>query len=295
MVPSTSPNRSAPGRLLNSTRDYAEEVVATVVPHVSYKRQELLRSTTLLAHWAAHRGLRLEHSTLFTDATIDGFIREGLPQYSDASRGNVRSQLRRVREVLQHGGSPVRPERLSAAEPLEPYSTDEQRQFTTWADRQKTPEFRRDARTILALGLGAGLGASEIGEVRGMDVLVDASGVQVRVQGERPRTVQLLRRQEARLVKATQAVEPSQYLIRPGRAGTAKNLVSNIVERGIAGHLGPRTQRMRTTWLVHHLNAGVHVGVLMEAAGLESLKGLTRYLAFLPEVPTRDARASLRG
>lgn len=269
--------------------------MAAVLPHVSYKQQDLLRSTTHLAHWAVHRGLTLEHASVFTEEAIDGFIREGLPQYSDASRGNVRAQLRRVREALQHGGSPARPERLTAAEPLAPYSLGEQRQFTQWAERQKTAEFRRDARTILALGLGAGLSASEIGEVRGTDVIIDGAGVQVRVEGVRPRTVQVLRRQEARIRKAAQAVEPSQHLIRPGRVGTAKNLVSNIVERGVAGDLGPRTQRMRTTWLVHHLNAGVHVAVLMEAAGLESLKGLTRYLSYVTEVPAREARSALRG
>lgn len=292
-VPSSSPTRSAPGRLLKSTVAYAEAAVSEVVARVPYERQELLRAATLLAHWAAHNDRPLDHGSVFADDTIDGFIRVGLPDYSDGSRGNVRSQLRRMKEALR-GESAIPPERLAGAEAQAPYSKKDLARLTEWAAKQKTAEFRRDARTILALGLGAGLTAGEIGEVHGADILVDGDGVQVVVNAARSRTVQVLRSQEDRVLKAARAVQPADYLIRPARTSNPKNLISNIVDRGAASELGPQSQRMRATWLVRHLNSGVPAGVLMEAAGLESLKGLTRYLAFVEQVPRSHARSQLR-
>lgn len=52
---------------------------------------------------------------------------------------------------------------------------------------------------------------------------------------------------------------------------------------------------MRATWLVQHLNAGTAIGVLMEAAGLESQKALTRYPPFADVVSEVTGRRALRG
>lgn len=277
---------------MKSTEAFAESVVAAVHAHVPYKRSELLLATTRLAHWAASRKLELDRDTLFSEATLNEFIREGLSSQSDASRGNVRAQLRRVGEVLHGETSSV--ERLAGADPLAPYGKEDLRRFTEWAQGQKTSAFKRDARTILALGFGAGLSAGEIGELVREDVLVDECGVQVVVRGPRERAVQVLRDQETRILKALEAVEPGQYLIRPERGSNPKNLISNIVDRGVASELGPQTQRMRATWLVRHLSAGTPVAALMEAAGLESLKALTRYLPFMEPLPVEEARRALR-
>ncbi|MFF1876600.1 hypothetical protein [Leifsonia sp. NPDC058230] len=271
---------------------YAEAVVGHAAAQLRYPRHELMLATTRLAQWSAERNIELRHDTVFAESVLNDFIREGLPTHTDASRGNVRAQLRRVREALHEGRGHAH--RLAAAEPLAPYSEAERSGFTEWASRQKKTEFKRDARTILALGFGAGLSAGEIGEVRAENVVDDDQGVQVVVAGERARTVQLLKAYEARVRSAAKAVKPHEYLIRPQRVSTPKNLISNIVDRGVASELGPQSQRMRATWLVRHLEAGTPVAVLMQAAGLESLKGLTRYLEFVTPIPSDRARAALR-
>lgn len=263
-------------------------------PHVSYREAELLLATTRLAHWAAHNDFELDYAVVFSDPVIDGFIRDGLPAHKDASRGTIRSQLRRVRDVL-HGREAPTAEVIQGADPSSPYSGEELARFAPWAARQKTSDFQRDARTLLALGLGAGLAATEIGEVRRDDVIDDEMGVQVIVRGDRERAVPVLRGQEKRLRVAAAAVKPGQYLIRPGRASTPRNFVSNLVDRGVASGDGPQTNRMRATWLVHHLNSRTPAGLLMEAAGLDSLKGLTRFLPFVEPIDEVAARSLLRG
>lgn len=293
MVPSTASQKSTPGRVLKDTKSFASEAAAAAEPHLSYPPSELLLAATNLAHWAAHNGISLERELVFSENTINNFVRDGMRGRSDASRGNVRAQLRRMREVFS--GESVVPERLTASKPVQPYTGEEIRGFSEWASRQKTPAFRRDARTILAAGLGGGLSAGEIGGLRGGDVLHDDDGVQLVVRGARERVVQVLRSQEQRLLTAAAEVKSDRYLVRSGRESNPTNLITNIVDRGAANDLGPNSQRMRATWLVRHLNAGTPVGVLMDAAGLESLRALTRYLPFADVVPELTARRTLRG
>lgn len=277
---------------LDEAAAYAEQVIEEVASRLTYPRRELLLATTRLARWSQRRRIVLSHATVFTEATISAFVQDGLQAQTEASRGNVRAQLRRVREVLHGETKPT--VRLAGAQPLAPYTRDEETGFSEWAGRQKTPEFKRDARTILALGFGTGLSAGEIGEVRGADVLDDELGIQIIVRGDRSRAVQVIRSHESKLRAAAKAVKPEEYLIRPQRTSTPKNLLSNIIDRGVSSELGPQSQRMRTTWLVHHLEIGTPVGVLMQAAGLESLKALTRYIEFTKPIPTDDGRRALR-
>ena len=45
---------------------------------------------------------------------------------------------------------------------------------------------------------------------------------------------------------------------------------------------------MRATWIVTHLTAGSPVKALVEAAGVDSLEALTRYLRFVPDADVAD-------
>jgi hypothetical protein len=51
---------------------------------------------------------------------------------------------------------------------------------------------------------------------------------------------------------------------------------------------------MRSTWLVQQMAACVPLTALVEAAGVDSLEALTRYLAFVPAAPTASTVALLR-
>jgi hypothetical protein len=53
-------------------------------------------------------------------------------------------------------------------------------------------------------------------------------------------------------------------------------------------------QRLRVTWMVAHLTAGVPVGVLARAAGVGP-GHLTKYLRFVPDVDEATTRRLLSG
>lgn len=87
-------------------------------------------------------------------------------------------------------------------------------------------------------------------------------------------------------------------LFRPGCGDrTGKNTVSNLVARAAKDRDPalpvPVPQRMRATWLVRHLDAGVRVDALLKAAGLDSLSVLDRYLPSVRPLPADDVLAAL--
>jgi integrase len=262
-------------------------------PKVSYTSQDLHHAFSRLVGWWTRRGVPLERGVLLSEESINRFIADGLPDLSDASRGNVRAQLRRMRDVLHPQVLPA-PEVLPPSAPSVPYSDAETDAFSQWADSQSTPDYSDDSDVILALGFGAGLTSAEMGSVRASDIASDDSGVLIAVTGPRPRVVPVRRRWEAVLVERAVQLKPADYVIRPLRKTNSKNLISNIVDRGVDPELGPSSQRMRATWLVHHMTAETSLPTLMEAAGIQSLEALTRYVRFVPKVSDEQARMQLR-
>lgn len=277
---------------LNSPTTFVETSVAAALPHVSYRAVDLFRVTEKFAFWCVQHELRLDARTVFTESVVAEFVESGLPDLSDASRANVRAQLRRMAEVL-NGPAPKR-EKLAPADPQRPYLTEaEIKGLRSWASSQKPPQ-RGDARLILALGLGAGLSAAEIGEVRETDIIVEEAGASVRVRAGRVRTVPVRRVWEADLLRA--AVPGSdEYVIKPGRTNVPKNFISNLVARGNLKYAGPNTQRMRATWLLTHMNQGTPLLALLDASGLDSLEALTRYVRFLDPTASDQRDRMLRG
>lgn len=266
--------------------------VAEAARAAPYPISELTRAFSRLAKWAVGLGLPMDRQVVLSESIISAFIANGLPQYTDAGRANVRAQLRAMRTVLD--GAP-RPQPLSSADPSAPYSKSDIRRLRSWAGAQATEEYRRDAISILCLGIGAGLAAGEIAELRGDAIRIDTQGVRVVVADGRARTVQLRREWEEPLVNHASVATADDYLIRPKRKAAPRNFLSNLIERSAGPDFRPQSQRMRATWVVEHLTIGTPMGVLMEAAGVQSLEAFTRFMQFVPMVAKGDARSLLRG
>ncbi|NEN05313.1 hypothetical protein G3T36_05460 [Diaminobutyricibacter tongyongensis] len=147
---------------------------------------------------------------------------------------------------------------------------------------------------LLALGLGAGLSAQEVAIIRAEDVTPTEGAVLVRVREGRVRTVPVLRRWEKTITRRAAALEATEHLLRPGRDGTGKNLISNFVARSANAAVHAQTQRMRSTWLVAQMSACTPLPELVEAAGVDSLEALTRYLRFVARAPIDVSTSRLR-
>jgi hypothetical protein len=72
-----------------------------------------------------------------------------------------------------------------------------------------------------------------------------------------------------------------EWLFGPNRKGNGKSLISNFTVRGPDVGLRLQPQRMRSTYLVRHIQAGDSVVELLRIAGVQSLEELARYLRFV--------------
>jgi integrase len=183
---------------------------------------------------------------------------------------------------------------LPPSEPAPPYSAAELISLRSWASSQSTPARRTNASVLLACGVGAGLSASEIGNLRVQNIVIDNAGVKVIVDGRRQREVPVLGEWEEPLRCRVDELAGNRFAFRENHTQFYPNIVSNFVNRSRVVGVRPQTQRMRTTWIIRHLAAGTHVVAFMDAAGVDSLEALTRYVRFVPRLDRREERKQLR-
>jgi integrase len=276
---------------------FVGDAVAGCADATAYTVDTLNIAASRLTAWCWQTGgMELDRETIFARDTIAHFVAVGLPHSKPAARGNLRSQLLRMSEVLL--GRTVSLRKLGAlppSDPSAPYSAAEITSLRNWADAQSTSERRTNARVLNALGMGAGLSASEIGETRIRDIMVDDRGVTVDVTGDRARPVPVLRDWEDALIERGASPDRDRYAFRENRTGYFPNLISNFARRSQWTLVLPQSQRMRATWIVHHLSAGTPVVPLMRAAGVESLEAFTRYVRFVQPLSPETERAALSG
>lgn len=278
--------------------DFVRAAVTDCRGGTVYSARELFKATTPLAAWCFWTaGLELDREEVFHPEVIAEFIARGTPQWSRPTAANRRSQLMRMSELLlPHPTRPVRLPPMWSANPSKPYTPAEVVAMRSWAGGQTSHYMVVNSTVLLALGLGAGMSAAEVCEVRTGHLHVDDEGVLVEVVGKRPRLVPVLAEWEPVLVAlaGTSAIRPDLYVFRPQRTTSNKNTISNFVAKTNAPRVHPSLLRMRATWIVTHLSAGSPVKALVEAAGVDSLEALTRYLRFVPDVDVAAYRAAFR-
>lgn len=239
-------------------------------------------------------GHPLDRDIVLSPAVIAESI-ERLEGFTDASRRTFRSRLLAMSDQLTRAGSgrTVLPP-ISRSLQSAPYSAREVVGLRAWAGMLPTQHQRVNVAIGLALGLGAGLRKQEITGLRAADVMVDDLGVIVSTGGGHPRQVPVLS-EWANVVAdvAGSALRPEQFLFRPRRtAELDRNAFGNLLRR-TKPPIPLTTHRMRATWIVGHLAAGIPATTLVTAAGMESTDALRLYLPFIPELNTRDYRVRL--
>lgn len=273
--------------------DFVRSAVADADPHVTYSVADLTRGATGLAVWCVKvAALPLERDVVFRREVIAEYAARAYPHMS--SKGSIRSVLLRMSEVLLSPHLRVAPlAPMPVPTPLRPYSLQQVIEARSWA-RGLTTEYQKvQAKLLLSLGFGAGLSGGEILRLTARDIRVDADGVLVEVREIRPRLVPVLSDWEQPLIDYTELgqTNPDAFVFRPKRTALNKNACNDFI-CSHNGRVEPR--RMRATWIVRHLSAGIAPHVLMDAAGVESLEAFTRYMAYMPAVDPTLARAMMR-
>jgi hypothetical protein len=272
-------------------------------PLLPYAAGELLGVLAKLAVFADGQGLPAQLEVWLAPELIERFVQVGCPAVSAATRGNYRSRLLRLRKAVI--GPPLRsgvPVKFSASDASRPYARAEQAALWGWAAGQPTAALRAGCRLLLTLGLGVGLDSPEVVPLRVHDVR--RPGVQgpvtVAVRGPRQRLVVCRRPFERALAKEAEAVEEAgraRYVFRPGHTSRGKNTVTNFLARTVKEPRVPALSmgRARATWLVALVEAGLPLTVIVAAAGMKTLHGLSRVLPYVEPSEASAAAELLRG
>ncbi|HCA84961.1 MAG TPA: hypothetical protein DEQ61_05380 [Streptomyces sp.] len=301
-IQSYRPAGSPPG--WSRVGDEVRRIVTRAAPELPYQARELLSALARLALFCDGEGMPATAEVWLAREVIERFVLVGCPHVGESSRGNYRSRLLRLREaVIGEDCVTGKPAKLAGSSPARPYSRTELADLWGWAGGQPTEELRWGCKTLLALGAGSGLDSPELIPLRAHDVRrpSHAGGpVVVAVRGSRARLIVCRRPWDAVLADAAERLESpgeASYLFRPSFHSRGTNTVTNFLCRTKRSQGVPRLvmSRLRSTWLVDLFEARLPITVIVAAAGVDTLHGLSRILPFLNSVPAGEAGTLLRG
>jgi hypothetical protein len=243
-----------------------------------------------LAAWCLDEHIGLDVENVLDPDTADRWVESPLWTWSPRTRASYRSALREIGPALTKTAPwQPRPKPYARVQLPRPYDDFELRVILRDIRGQRTPFRSRAARAVVALGLGAGLDARWSCKIRGNDVGDDRTGVFVSVMSPAARVV-YVRREFAWDILELADDAGDGLLV--GSNSTNKNLPNAIAKQTVIdqGRVALQPGRLRSTWIVAQLDAGTHLRVLMDAAGIETLdaiRDLMRYVA--PVAPDLEA------
>ena len=236
------------------------------------------------ADWVLFTGIgSLEDS--FQAAVIDSFTAarefEVLPYVAARERKLLRS-LAGLPNTLEFDRTPT------TAPVSQPYSVEEQGAIRQWAETQPTARRRTLCGAVVALALGAGLTRQDLMHVRERDIVtLDDGLVGVRVDS---RTVPVTADWNDNLTPFIES-DSEDFVIAPGVTVRAGAKLNGIIGRTPTHSWFPNVQRMRNTWLIRCLDAGVPLQNVVDAAGLRTPEMLRRLIPFMAKL---DEAAAVR-
>jgi hypothetical protein len=267
---------------------FVRSAVLAAEPRAPFVAENHLTVVTQIVAWADRIGLELDPGVVFHPETIDRFLLDGCAHLSDGSRLNYRTILWRVgAAVLGPHLFPAKPLPLGRTSMTAPYSDADIIDLVSSSRGLPTPHMRRNARALLAIGFGAGLRSEEIQRLVGTDIRQVGDRVVVDVPGERARQVPVFSVWADDVWAFALESGPRPYFC-PERGRITRRDVIGFIERcSVDDKAAFNTQRLRVTWMVHHLSAGTHLLLLTEWAGVGA-RHLVKYLKYAT-LPTDES------
>ncbi|GAA1894289.1 hypothetical protein [Streptantibioticus ferralitis] len=270
---------------------FARASVTAFEPASPWAAVQYLSTTAQFSVWALAEYLPLQAEELFTPDVVERFTAVGMPTLQESSRRTHRSRLATMgRKITRRAPWPPQQAALPRNRLAPPYSEEEVAAYFEVAEQQPTGARTRAAFGLLAGGLGAGLMPGEHLIITGSSVTRNVDDVTVlNIAGTRARPIPILAAY-APLVRTLAARFPDEPLI--GTTGRkSKNRLNQLVSRiEVPARLPALTApRLRTTWLVTLMTAGIPLPELLAVAGLASTGTLVDLLPHVPRLSAQDA------
>ena len=264
--------------------DFVRAAVRDLDPEGPHRAREWLRTVTALAVWSQREGIPLDREEIFAPDNIRRYAEIGCPELSSPSTATRRAVLRTMGRALTEDAPWPAPEPMLPQRPRHPpYSARDEHRLRSLRLPTRYQQRRLDA--VLALGLGAGLWAREYLTATPSDLQTADGVTRLQVHGTRARQVVVRARDAATLLRLA-AEYPRENLAGFRASEWDRSRTWNAIRAiDTPTDLRLETERLRSTWIVHHLDRGVHLTVLARHAGLKTTRAFTLLMPFLTEPP----------
>lgn len=160
------------------------------------------------------------------------------------------------------------------------YTDDELELFVEAISTMPQGRSRDTAEAFLTIGLGFGPRPREYRVLRTSHIRVVEGQVWVAVPGDRERLVPVAKPHDEALLRM-RAIDPDAPM---AQVAEGKNALARAARSTRLGAKAPTLspQRLRTTWMVDRLRAGVDPRLMFEWSGLNSMENLPDLVSYLP-------------
>lgn len=276
--------------------EFVRAAITDAQPDRFTTAQPWLSNVAQLVMWCwKSECIELERELVFAPSTIFRFM-ESRTDLESGSRATIRSTLLRISERLIGPTEGVRDvRRYTNMQGTIPYTRAERISLRSFIQGEGTEYRRRNLRAIVALGAGAGLTPFELMLMQPEHVQDTDEALLVNVPGSRARTVPVFVEWEDLLRESVAEADKDMPFVLSSRG---KFRYANAIPDFLyscAGHgLRPHCQRLRSTWVVSHLNARTPINLLLEAAGVTEISTLGRYLKYVDPIDEKSKTDLLR-
>lgn len=156
----------------------------------------------------------------------------------------------------------------------------------SWASYESSGIVADERKKIVALGLGAGLTASEMSKLHWGQIHFDEQGAVVTL----PHRIIPMLDAYGQQLQVLQPANASGFVLRPNVSNRHPDaVVTKTLTQPVPGFLHPTVRRMRATWIVTLLHMRIPDWVICSVAGIRQLR---KYEAFRPEIDPDEVWAS---
>lgn len=262
------------------TYQQIKPVVIAVMQRTTTTGKEKFRQQrgyiTQLAAWSLHHGLSLEIEQLLTVGRIQEYVNRACTDLTDATRADKRSDLLELAQQVNpdYDGIP-RAEPIARPSVKPPYTDSDVGNIVRVARNQNTAGRRRQMCAIVGLGLGAGLGSTDLKPLRCCDVEDHGEdGIVIHATGRRPRVIPVRRQFEALVREGLEGLRPGDLVI--GQKADRKDVANRVVAQAVIPSTAPHIEqsRLRATYLAALIQQPIPLLDLLEVAGIKSVQTL---------------------
>jgi integrase len=306
-----------PNRLWSDeVQEFTRSAVTDFAPATVGEARSFMSVVAHLAIWTVDVACEsLERDVVFNGQNIDAHITNATKHNKADQRRLKRLRLLRFAAQLDKF-EPERRERRRNLGPrgrslgYTPYTPAELVRFRNQGSTRSTAHRRRNWMVLLSLAAGCALTATEIVHLRASDVQIETSHVAVHVRGNRARTVICRAEWEDDIRAFMQFPNLGEYLLAidyvaehagqgslvTGRPNVPSAFVETFLKRSADDPKARfSVERLRTTWIVSHLEEHTDPVSLIRTLGDKAFSSLTRVMPYVRTPDEAEMISMFRG